>query len=99
MFNLGTSEAATALIGNQIGARNVPLARQYAKVIIYLSMAISFLYTLPMFIYREEVSEIFTNEQATKDMVVSIFPILCFFNPTIDAVNSSLKGSVNALGL
>ena len=75
MFFWGIQEASSALIGNQIGALNISLAKRYTMVLICLSMATGITLLIVVFTSRAAVINLFTNDQVLMDLCMSAFPV------------------------
>ena len=60
---LGFSEAAGALIGNSIGANNVPLAKRFATLIFIIALLVMPLLALLTITGRATIVHWFSNEQ------------------------------------
>ena len=72
-------DTSITLVGNQIGANNVPLAKRYAKVIFCLALAVGCLNATVMFTWREAIASLFTSDRVQIDLIVSAVPSLCIF--------------------
>ncbi len=62
MVNVGLSEAATALIGNQIGRLNIDQAKRYAVIIFCESSAFGILVSVLLYLSRKQVTALFTDD-------------------------------------
>ena len=72
--NVAASETAIALIGNQIGANHVPLAKRYAKLIFCLTLAIGCFNLTLLFMWRNTIASIFTSQSDLIDSIVFMIP-------------------------
>lgn len=59
---LGIQEAACVLVGNQIGAMNVNLAKRYARYTFVQAYTVAGLVSLFLFVYRYEIVTMFTQD-------------------------------------
>ena len=62
-------------------------------------MTIGFFISLTLWLLREKVAGIFTKDPTLINMVISILPIICISNFTLDAALMSQLGCIRALGL
>ena len=62
-FAQGIEEGTCALIGNCIGANNVPLAKRFYSLIGMLAMGLIVPLSLITFFAREQLAALFTNEE------------------------------------
>lgn len=99
MINLGMQESSTALIGNQIGAMNIPLAKRYAKIIFCETVAIGILVSILLFTLRERIVGIFTSDPALTSLCLSVFPFYCIYGNNIDSMLMPFQGMIRALGI
>jgi len=77
----GISMAASTLVGNSIGAGNVPLAKKYAKIILIGSAFINFLVAGVLYLARVQVTMAYVaehdgGEEVTK-LTIETLPFLC----------------------
>ena len=85
-INLGTQEAATTVIGNQVGAMNVNLAKKYAKTSTANSLLNATLVSLTLYLFRYQIIELFTSDATLIDILISLIPITCAAFNFIDAL-------------
>ena len=78
MINMGLQEASAALIGNQIGAVNVPLAKRYHKVIFCLCLTSGIIISILLFKYNTVLIKLFTEDQILIDLSKTVFGVLCY---------------------
>lgn len=76
MVPLGMQEASCAIIGNEIGANNVYLAKKYYKIVSTIAGATLLVISLAVFFGRQAVSDLFTGEPAVNALTVTVMPIL-----------------------
>ena len=58
---MGVQEATCVLVGVQIGAKNVPLAKKYARVIFIQAMLTALVVSVQLYVFRNLISTWFTN--------------------------------------
>ena len=66
MFGAGFQEASSSLIGNMIGANRVGFAWHYAQVMSALSIILTILFQVPLFVYMHEIANVFTRDPSTR---------------------------------
>ena len=76
MVPMGMQEAACAIIGNEVGAGNVPLAKKYYRVISAIAGSALILISLFCFFCRQAIVDLFTNVPSVNALTVTIMPIL-----------------------
>ena len=76
MVPLGMQEASCAIIGNEIGANNVALAKKYYKIVSTLAGVTLLVISLGCFFGRVGITTLFTNEPAVHALTVQVMPIL-----------------------
>ena len=64
MVTLGIQEATCGIIGNCIGAHNVPLAKRFFGVITKFTMATILLMSLTILFAREQIVAFYTADEA-----------------------------------
>ena len=87
-------------MGNLIGENSVLCARRMAKLTYIQAISVASAYSLFMFVYREELPDLFTSEEEAFPVAitVSVIPILAIAN-LIDMSLSFFLGCIRALGL
>ena len=63
MIPLGIQEATCCIIGNCIGANNVPLAKRFFKLISTCALIIILLVSMTVLLTRTQIIEIFTADE------------------------------------
>ena len=63
MVPLGIQEATCCIIGNCIGANNVPLAKRFFKLISTCALIIILLVSMTVLLTRTQIIEIFTADE------------------------------------
>ena len=98
MISVGIQEATAALIGNQVGALNIPLAQRYGKIIMGWALAIGIFVSTILYIFRESIAGLFTDDPALIPLVLSTVTILVVAN-VLDSILLTVQGCVRALGI
>ena len=98
MISMGIQEATAALIGNQVGALNIPIAHRYAKIILSWALFIGIIVSAVLLFCREGIASIFTSDEALLKLIVAVFPIFSCAN-IIDCLLLAVQGFVRALGI
>lgn len=97
MPGFGFAIAATALVGQNLGAKNPEAAEksgwEACKLAILLMVGVAVL----IFILAEDVARIFVNDQAVIDKAVIFIRILAFGEPAI-AIHFTLGGALRGAG-
>ena len=98
MFGSGFQEASSSLIGNMIGANRVGFAWHYAQVLSALSIVLTIIFLVPLFVYMHEIAHVFTRDPDTKNLLMQVLPVvfICFF---FDVVQSQRQGVIRGLNL
>lgn len=96
--NIGIQEAAAAVIGNQVGTRNVQQAKKYAKTVYFNALAITALVSILVNTYRYEIIALFTSDKTLTSNLLSVISIFCVFN-LFDSMIMTFQGCVRALGI
>ena len=98
MVPLGMQEAACAIIGNEIGAGNVSLAKKYYKVVSTIAGTALLVISLACFFGRQGITDLFTNVPAVNALTVTVMPILAV-QYLFDGLQGYCQGPIRALGL
>ena len=87
MVGAGWQEASSTLVGNMIGANKVGFAWHYAQVMSSLTIVLTILLQLPLFLYMEQIADLFTTDPELKELLMQVLPVvfICFF---FDAMQS-----------
>ena len=72
MIPLGIQEAACAVVGNCIGANNVPLAKRFFCQIIIVVVCSIFIVFSVLFFLREKIAKLLTDDLEVQLMVNSV---------------------------
>ena len=75
---LGTAEASCALIGNCIGAGNVPLARRFYKLTAIVAMCEAITLAILTFFGRRAIAEFYSTNLAVQEMAAKLLMINSF---------------------
>ena len=70
MFGAGMQEASSSLIGNMIGANKVGFAWHYAQVMSSLTIVMTILCQVPLFVFMEEIADLFTSDPEIKSLLL-----------------------------
>ena len=64
-----------------IGANRVGFAWHYAQVMSALSIILTILFQVPLFVYMHEIANVFTRDPETRQMLITVLPVvfICFF--------------------
>lgn len=98
MFPLGMQEATCALIGNAIGANNVPLAKRIFKLTLNITLSVNCLIVATLILLRHQVSRIFSTDEDLIEMILPLV-IITACNFYADGLQGYLSGPIRALGL
>ena len=69
MFAVSVGESASTLIGNCIGANNVPLAKRFYSMTGAFTIGFTVTLSLISFYANEQLASLITNEKEVKDTV------------------------------
>ena len=72
MIPMGMQEAVTAIIGTEIGANNVRLARRYMRVISAIATVVVLAIALTLYLGRYPITRLFTEEPAVTALTVEV---------------------------
>ena len=95
---LGITEATGALLGNSIGANNVPLAERFFRLIFSISFVTMLLIGAVIVLARSQIVKLFSSEEDLSEMTLQAMIILGIrFLPV--GLQAVLHGPIRALGL
>jgi len=97
MMPVGIGNAATILVGNKLGGRNVAEAKQYAKLCVVINFGASVVLELTMLIFRKEVGQIFSSSPHVQELIGSVIPIIVFAN-VFDVIQGVFYKIIYAIG-
>ena len=97
-FAQGIEEGTSAIIGNCIGANNVPLAKRFYWLIGVFTICMIAPLSLTTFFARDFIASYITNEEEVRDSVSNIF-ILVAIVFVFDAGQTFFCGPILAMGL
>ena len=98
MVPLGIQEATCGIIGNCIGANNVPLAKRFFSVITRFTMATILILSITTFFAREQIIAFYTEDAEVQAICVRVFALMaCMF--AFDGMQGYLQGPIRAMGL
>ena len=82
MVPMGIQSAACAIIGEQIGANRVPLAKEYFKVMCKIVLLLLLLVQALVFVGRESIVSVFTKDSEVAELANScVYIIVIAFFP------------------
>ena len=100
MLGLGVQEAACVLVGNLIGANNVPLAKRYARMTFTQSIIFASVIATLIFAFRDNLCRIFSDDETGIDVRMALAVIPIFTATTlVDMCQSFFVGLIRALGI
>ena len=62
MVPMGIQSAASAIIGEQIGANRVQIAKQYFYVMVYVCVGLLILVQMLIYSFKEQIVGVFTSD-------------------------------------
>ena len=62
MVPMGIQSAASAIIGEQIGANRVKIAKQYFYVMVYVCVGLLILVQMLIYSFKEQIVGVFTSD-------------------------------------
>ena len=68
MVPLGIQEAVCGLVGNCIGANNVPLAKRFFTLTMKVTIALILLIVITTILARRQLAQVFTNDELLIEM-------------------------------
>ena len=86
------------MIGNCIGANNVPLAKRFFKLINYFVASMIFMLCSITFLAREAIAACFSNDEDVREMATTLImlaALMHFFRGS----QAYLQGPIRAMGL
>lgn len=98
MAPLGIQEATCGIIGNCIGANNVPLAKRFFYLGLKVNFIVTFTLSLLTFVFRESIADFFTADAEIRHIASNVL-ILLSFNFLADGMQGFLQAPIRAMGL
>ena len=98
MLMLGVQDGACILIGNCVGANNIPLAKRFYYFIAKIAIGVIFTMMLTICLLRKQIVSLYTSDQEVIDMVTPIF-ILISINYLFQGGQCYQQGPIRAMGL
>ena len=86
------------MIGNCIGAQNVPLAKRLFKLISCVTEFVILLMAAMTFCFRDQIVACFTDDKELAQLTSQIIIIAAYLFP-LDGTQGYLQGPIRALGL
>ena len=84
MVPMGIQSAACAIIGEQIGANRVPLAKEYFRLMSIMTLIMLLIIQVIFYFLKEPIVRVFTEDPAVAELADScVFIILLAFIPDI----------------
>lgn len=81
-----------------IGANKVGFAWHYAQVMSGLSIVLTILFQVPLFLYMHDIAKVFTLDPSTRQLLVQVLPVV-FISFFFDVVQSQRQGVIRGLNL
>lgn len=78
LIAIGFQETTAAIIGNCIGAQNVPLAKRFFWLICKLAAATIIGLALMVVFLREPITTLYTSDPEVKALTLKILPLVGF---------------------
>ena len=100
-FCVGIQEAACVLIGNKIGANDVPLAKRFAAITLFQGLAFALMVSTALFVFRVDITRVFRTEGddgLKVHMALAVIPLFALTN-IVDMCLNFFMGCVCALGI
>ena len=98
MVPMGVQSASCAIIGEQIGAGRVALAKEYFRLMSLICLVMLLVVQMLFYFFREPIIRSFTTDLAVEQLAHECFFIVVLaFIP--DMVQGSLQGVIRALGI
>lgn len=97
MLPLGISYAASCLVGNYIGERNVKLAKRFANLTVAFNILCTVVLIIILATLREGISRLFTNEAEVVAVISNVFWVLCIYI-FFDTIHGVQSGIIRGLG-
>ena len=98
MLALGLSQAASSLIGQQIGKGDVAVAQEYRQVCNHIGLIIFPSSIALLCIFRDSILNLFSPIQSVKDACILVWPII-LTEQVADQWSGFTQGIIKALGL
>ena len=96
---MGISEAACVLVGNQIGANNVPMAHRLAKMTMFQAISVALMISTLLCVYKELFVGLFTDEDGIDVTIAMNCLGIFFYTNLVDMTLNFFMGCVRALGI
>ena len=96
-FPMSFSICAAVLVGNAVGAADIPRAKRQGGMVIVLAVAVQCLIVAFMLFGRSYWPRLFTEDPEVLSIVIRIVPLLCWFT-VVDCVQTSVGGMLRGCG-
>lgn len=93
----GISITATSLIGNKIGRDREKCAKQYAKALLSVSLALASAASILIFCLRNQIGLLYTKDAELLELCSELYPFLAL-HVIFDMNQTYLGGVIRALG-
>ena len=98
MVPLGIQEATCGIIGNCIGANNVPLAKRFFNMINVFTFICIAIMCITVGLARHQIAAIFTEDEEVRRVTTNVLILLASFF-IFDGMQGYLQGPIRAMGL
>ena len=98
MVPLGIQEAVCSLVGNCIGANNVPLAKRFFSFTMKVTIALILMIVITTVLARRQLAMVFTDDEQLIEMTAPLI-LLAGLNFFADGFQGYLQGPIRAMGL
>ena len=89
MVPMGIQSAACAIIGAEIGANNVPLAKEYFKMMSVMTLLCLVVMQALFYGFREQIVSVFTTDEDVAELANN-----CFFIIILAFIPDCIQGSI-----
>lgn len=97
MVSAGEMEGLASLIGFATGANNPGLARRIFNIATAISIVSNLIIVAFVYSYRSEIAHLFTKNTDVIEVVLNVFPIMCFMF-VFDSIGVMSQGAIRGLG-
>ena len=82
----------------EVGEYSTKMAWRYASMISSLTLLLTISVQVPLFMFMEEISELFMSDPEVQNLLLQVMPIvfICFF---FEAFQCQQQGVIRGLGL
>ncbi len=97
MFPVGLGNAATILVGNKLGERNVEEAKLYAKVCVIANQGLTVIIEIATLIFRKPISQFYSTDPQVQELIASVIPVAVCSN-FLDVIQGIFGRLIYAIG-